>query len=283
MDKNGNKLKITCSLTANTSTTLTITSCISHNINRYSRLDNNRHPNSFISNKPHPDAKKEPEVGLTAEKTLQSRARPMLDGTVSIQNQPPWLNIIRPTLSTPFQLFPFRPTPLYLSPSAPGQGNDMKPFLSPRTVPHNPGIYDNRPTNLFEGPPAQPKQPPVKKAVRRIFTNTRERWRQQNVNGAFAELRKLVPTHPPDKKLSKCEILKLAIRYIKLLDQVLKHQKKEAGEAVSDNDSLERIGILQAKMDERVFSPEPLSPITSPGSSYYGEYEDDEEISDGEI
>lgn len=47
---------------------------------------------------------------------------------------------------------------------------------------------------------------------RRIFTNSRERWRQQNVNGAFAELRKLVPTHPPDKKLSKNEILRLAIR-----------------------------------------------------------------------
>lgn len=48
--------------------------------------------------------------------------------------------------------------------------------------------------------------------VRKIFTNTRERWRQQNVSGAFAELRKLVPTHPPDKKLSKNEILRMAIR-----------------------------------------------------------------------
>lgn len=50
--------------------------------------------------------------------------------------------------------------------------------------------------------------------VRKIFTNSRERWRQQNVSGAFAELRKLVPTHPPDKKLSKNEILRMAIRYI---------------------------------------------------------------------
>ena len=55
---------------------------------------------------------------------------------------------------------------------------------------------------------------PVRKVVRRIFTNSRERWRQQNVNGAFAELRKLIPTHPPDKKLSKNEILRLAIRYV---------------------------------------------------------------------
>lgn len=48
--------------------------------------------------------------------------------------------------------------------------------------------------------------------VKKIFTNTRERWRQQNVSGAFAELRKLVPTHPPDKKLSKNEILRMAIK-----------------------------------------------------------------------
>lgn len=58
------------------------------------------------------------------------------------------------------------------------------------------------------------------------FSNTRERWRQQNVSGAFAELRRLVPTHPPDKKLSKNEILRLAIKYIKLLNTVLEWQKR---------------------------------------------------------
>ena len=55
---------------------------------------------------------------------------------------------------------------------------------------------------------------PVKKVVRRMFTNSRERWRQQNVNGAFVHLRKLVPTHPPDRKLSKHEILRLAIKVL---------------------------------------------------------------------
>lgn len=63
--------------------------------------------------------------------------------------------------------------------------------------------------------------------VRKIFTNTRERWRQQNVSGAFAELRKLVPTHPPDKKLSKNEILRMAIKYIRLLTNILEWQKKQ--------------------------------------------------------
>ncbi|XP_059156474.1 protein Fer3-like [Physella acuta] len=66
-----------------------------------------------------------------------------------------------------------------------------------------------------------------RKLVRRVFTNTRERWRQQNVNGAFCELRKLVPTHPPDKKLSKNEILRLAIRYIDLLNKVLDFQNNQ--------------------------------------------------------
>ncbi|XP_045507104.1 uncharacterized protein LOC123703219 [Colias croceus] len=60
---------------------------------------------------------------------------------------------------------------------------------------------------------------------RKLFTNCRERWRQQNVSGAFAELRRLVPTYPHDKKLSKNEILRMAIRYIGLLCEVLEWQK----------------------------------------------------------
>uniref|UniRef100_A0A8D8QTJ2 T-cell acute lymphocytic leukemia protein 1 n=1 Tax=Cacopsylla melanoneura TaxID=428564 RepID=A0A8D8QTJ2_9HEMI len=71
---------------------------------------------------------------------------------------------------------------------------------------------------------AGPSQPRV--LVRKIFTNTRERWRQQNVSGAFGELRRLVPTHPPDKKLSKNEILRMSIRYIRLLSGVLEWQKQ---------------------------------------------------------
>uniref|UniRef100_A0A1B6GJK6 BHLH domain-containing protein n=2 Tax=Cuerna arida TaxID=1464854 RepID=A0A1B6GJK6_9HEMI len=63
--------------------------------------------------------------------------------------------------------------------------------------------------------------------VRKMFTNSRERWRQQNVSGAFSELRKLVPTYPPDKKLSKNEILRMAIRYIRLLTGVLDWQQQQ--------------------------------------------------------
>ncbi|XP_041032962.1 T-cell acute lymphocytic leukemia protein 1 homolog [Carcharodon carcharias] len=65
---------------------------------------------------------------------------------------------------------------------------------------------------------------PPQKVVRRMFTNSRERWRQQNVNGAFSDLRKLIPTYPPDKKLSKNEILRLAMKYINFLVKLLNDQ-----------------------------------------------------------
>lgn len=73
--------------------------------------------------------------------------------------------------------------------------------------------------------------------VRKIFTNTRERWRQQNVSGAFAELRKLVPTHPPDKKLSKNEILRMAIKYIRLLTNILDWQKKQEQQSIPERNN----------------------------------------------
>lgn len=50
---------------------------------------------------------------------------------------------------------------------------------------------------------------------------TRERVRVEAFNIAFSDLRKLLPTLPPDKKLSKIEILKLAICYIAYLNHVL--------------------------------------------------------------
>ncbi|CDQ67782.1 unnamed protein product [Oncorhynchus mykiss] len=76
------------------------------------------------------------------------------------------------------------------------------------------------------------------KIVRRIFTNSRERWRQQNVNGAFSELRKLIPTHPPDKKLSKNEILRLAMKYISFLSNLLDDQDGGGTVAVGDETGL---------------------------------------------
>ncbi|CAB3378044.1 Hypothetical predicted protein [Cloeon dipterum] len=84
---------------------------------------------------------------------------------------------------------------------------------SPRASNTPPGANSAAGSNVRgAGPP---------RLVRKIFTNSRERWRQQNVTSAYAELRKLVPTHPPDKKLSKNEILRMAIKYIRLLGNKL--------------------------------------------------------------
>lgn len=55
----------------------------------------------------------------------------------------------------------------------------------------------------------------------RMAHATRERFRVEAFNVAFSELRKLLPTLPPDKKLSKIEILRLAICYISYLNHVL--------------------------------------------------------------
>ncbi|GJQ82660.1 hypothetical protein Trydic_g19677 [Trypoxylus dichotomus] len=103
--------------------------------------------------------------------------------------------------------------------------------------------------------------------VKKIFTNSRERWRQQNVSGAFAELRKLVPTHPPDKKLSKNEILRMAIRYIRLLSNVLEWQQKHDGSVhVKCEDTISRhIPLLpqqairfRARLRRNISQPHPV-------------------------
>ncbi|XP_011616982.1 T-cell acute lymphocytic leukemia protein 1-like [Takifugu rubripes] len=67
------------------------------------------------------------------------------------------------------------------------------------------------------------------RVLQRCSSNSRERWRQQNVNGAFAELRRLIPTHPPDVKLSKNEILRRALNYIGFLDRLVTDQNPGTG------------------------------------------------------
>ncbi|XP_043941763.1 T-cell acute lymphocytic leukemia protein 1 isoform X2 [Protopterus annectens] len=100
------------------------------------------------------------------------------------------------------------------------------------------------------------------KVVRRIFTNSRERWRQQNVNGAFAELRKLIPTHPPDKKLSKNEILRLAMKYINFLAKLLNDQEEEGSHVIKE---IKEPGMVQDDLLQDI-----LSPNSSCGSSLDG-------------
>ncbi|KFO18145.1 Helix-loop-helix protein 1 [Fukomys damarensis] len=75
--------------------------------------------------------------------------------------------------------------------------------------------------HLLPEPRAGRLKPAVSAALDRTAHATRERIRVEAFNLAFAELRKLLPTLPPDKKLSKIEILRLAICYISYLNHVL--------------------------------------------------------------
>ncbi|XP_076006730.1 T-cell acute lymphocytic leukemia protein 2 [Genypterus blacodes] len=104
--------------------------------------------------------------------------------------------------------------------------------------------------------------------TRKVFTNTRERWRQHNVNTAFADLRKLIPTHPPEKKLSKNEILRLAMRYINFLVQLLENQSDQP----VSHSSTALLTLLRGNVERLHSPPHPWAlssdtDATSPGSS----------------
>ena len=87
-------------------------------------------------------------------------------------------------------------------------------------------------------------------------TSKRERWRQQNVNMAFLELRKILPTYPPDKKLSKVDILRRSIKYIRFLDSVLKEMDKlEGNEQMNEEDSFTGEVMNLTSSDKESFAP----------------------------
>lgn len=118
---------------------------------------------------------------------------------------------------------------LLLSPRSTGSSSGSETSLSPgSTAPRNTRYYVNRKVVTL------PLDDRRHAYMKRLYTNSRERWRQQHVNLAFAELRKLIPTYPPERKLSKNEILRLSMKYIKFLEKVLKDM--EVRESSSDPD-----------------------------------------------
>ncbi|XP_040202439.1 protein lyl-1 [Rana temporaria] len=144
---------------------------------------------------------------------------------------------LRPELTTlrpvpPLMLtLPGMRTPIF-SPQFHAHPYLTSPFICASSlIPLFSGRFKRRSHTEVVEPPFLVRQP--QKVARRVFTNSRERWRQQNVNGAFAELRKLIPTHPPDKKLSKNEILRLAMRYITFLVTLLSDQHNQTSKAAS--------------------------------------------------
>ncbi|XP_020354168.1 T-cell acute lymphocytic leukemia protein 1 homolog [Oncorhynchus kisutch] len=162
-----------------------------------------------------------------------------------------------------------------------GYGGEMEQYgmYPSHRIKRRPAPYE---IEINDGNGSQPK------IVRRIFTNSRERWRQQNVNGAFADLRQLIPTHPPDKKLSKNEILRLAMKYINFLAKLLDDQEGvlEAGDSG---------GIVGARTHEArgegLVREELLQGMLSPSNSSCGSlldgdgspdsYTDDQDLSIG--
>ena len=128
--------------------------------------------------------------------------------------------------------------PTVVNPSLTTQGYSELQSPTFTINPHSQNVFFARPiTN--RGPA---------KVARRVFTNTRERWRQQNVNSAFNELRRLLPTHPVDKKMSKNEILRLTIKYISFLtdlrdDQEEKLKAEEEQENLAKEEPLSSLKI----------------------------------------
>ncbi|XP_034393990.1 T-cell acute lymphocytic leukemia protein 1 homolog isoform X2 [Cyclopterus lumpus] len=161
-----------------------------------------------------------------------------------------------------------------LGPLLPQQYLSAHPFFTSSFLSPSGGNYGvisssrikRRPSSHFE---MEINDCPPQKIARRVFTNSRERWRQQNVNGAFSELRKLIPTHPPDKKLSKNEILRLAVKYINFLVTLLNDQAQDqGGDSAEDEDERAAAG-LDSNKQNRLFQCDtpPPSHATTPPSA----------------
>ena len=73
-----------------------------------------------------------------------------------------------------------------------------------------------------ESPGEETSEQPAKK---RTTANRKERKRTQTMNSAFEDLRQHIPNVPVDTKLSKIKTLRLAISYIRYLNEVLEETK----------------------------------------------------------
>ncbi|XP_007505472.1 fer3-like protein [Monodelphis domestica] len=79
-------------------------------------------------------------------------------------------------------------------------------------------------TSLLLG---RPKRKRVITLAQRQAANIRERKRMLNLNEAFDQLRKKVPTFAYEKRLSRIETLRLAIVYISFMTELLASCKKQ--------------------------------------------------------
>lgn len=70
--------------------------------------------------------------------------------------------------------------------------------------------------------------------------NERERIRVRHVNEGYARLRERLPDEPTDKRMSKVETLRAAIKYIKHLENLLEIDSEAAKEEKQNNGNEER-------------------------------------------
>ncbi|XP_061053695.1 fer3-like protein [Eubalaena glacialis] len=75
----------------------------------------------------------------------------------------------------------------------------------------------------------RPKRKRVITYAQRQAANIRERKRMFNLNEAFDQLRRKVPTFAYEKRLSRIETLRLAIVYISFMTELLESFEKETG------------------------------------------------------
>lgn len=125
-----------------------------------------------------------------------------------------------------------------LSPLSASSSGASETSLSPSSSPQTPYSIGGRVSHPYR----DGKQ--THAFMKRLYTNSRERWRQQHVNLAFAELRKLLPTYPPERKLSKNEILRLAMKYIRFLDNLVKDMDSTVAEGDIPNRNNSRNAVV---------------------------------------
>nr|XP_033788759.1 fer3-like protein [Geotrypetes seraphini] len=75
----------------------------------------------------------------------------------------------------------------------------------------------------------RPKRKRMITYAQRQAANIRERKRMFNLNEAFDQLRKKVPTFAYEKRLSRIETLRLAIVYISFMTELLDSYQKKDG------------------------------------------------------
>lgn len=65
---------------------------------------------------------------------------------------------------------------------------------------------------------------------------------------AFRDLRRLLPTHPPHRKLSKKQVLSRALKYISFLEQLLLHDGHQQDVQNEVHEEVQQQDVLQGAL-----------------------------------